>query len=93
MAVYINDFMKALTNISVSQRMALIVKAILESFANCYPLIRIDPEVLYVLAKIHSTWNSVSFYLEVYFKIIINLIPKYRNYLLLVYIVKEAFSV
>ena len=65
MAIYINDFMKAITNISVGQRIALIVKALLESFANCHPLIRIEPEILYVLAKIHSTWNSVSFYLEV----------------------------
>jgi len=65
MAVYINDFMKAMTNISVSPRIALIVKSLLESFANSYPLIRIEPEILYVLAKIHSTWNSVSFYLEV----------------------------
>lgn len=66
MAIYINDFMKAITNIPLSQRIALIVKSLLESFANCYPLIKIEPEILYVLAKIHSTWNSVSFYLEVH---------------------------
>ena len=67
MAAFINDFLKALTNIQNSQRIPLIVKSLLESLANCYPLIRIDPEILYVLAKIHSTWNSASFYLEVKF--------------------------
>jgi hypothetical protein len=60
----IKDFLIFFTTISSSGKGASIVKAMLESFANCRPLIRLDPEVLFILAKNHNSWNSVSFYLE-----------------------------
>jgi hypothetical protein len=73
LSVNINDSLVSLTNLSNSQKGPLIVKAMLESFANCYPLIKLNPEVLYILAKNHTSWNSVSFYLEVYLNLIYNI--------------------
>ncbi len=59
------EFLVSLTNINSIQKGQFIVKAMLESLAKCYPPIRLNPEVLYILAKNHSSWNSASFYLEV----------------------------
>jgi hypothetical protein len=64
LALLMNDFLIYLTNLSTSQKSPLIVKAMLESFANCYPLIKVNPEVLIILGKNHNSWNAVSFYLE-----------------------------
>jgi hypothetical protein len=65
LAVNINDFLVSLTNCFAPQKGQYIVKAMLESFANCFPLIKLNPEVLYTLAKNQSSWNAASFYLEV----------------------------
>jgi hypothetical protein len=65
LAVNINDFLIRLTNCFAPQKGQYIVKAMLESLANCFPLIKLNPEVLYTLAKNQSSWNAASFYLEV----------------------------
>jgi hypothetical protein len=65
LAIHINDFLISLTNLFPIQKGQYIVKAMLESLSNCFPLIKLNPEVLYTLAKNQSSWNAASFYLEV----------------------------
>lgn len=66
LAVNINEYLISLTNLTNNIKSPYIIKTILESFANCYPLIKLNPEVLYILGKNQNCWNAVSFYLEVY---------------------------
>jgi hypothetical protein len=75
LSIYMNEFLTSLTTLNSSQKGPFIVKAMLESFANCYPLVKVNPEVLYILAKNHNSWNSASFYLE---KMLISDIEKER---------------
>ena len=65
--VYINDFLQAVSLMSISNqsRSPVIVKAMIEAFGNCEPFIKINPEILYSLAKNQNCWNSTIFYLEV----------------------------
>ena len=65
--VFINDFLQAIASMSISNqsRSPVIVKAIIEAFGNCEPFIKINPEILYLLAKNQNCWNSTIFYLEV----------------------------
>ena len=65
--IYINDFLLAIASLAITNqsRSPLIVKAMIEAFGNCEPLIKINPEILYSLAKNQNCWNSSIFYLEV----------------------------
>jgi hypothetical protein len=65
--VYFNDFLQAIASFPISNqiRSPVIVKAMIEAFGNCEPYIKINPEILYSLAKNQNCWNSTIFYLEV----------------------------
>ena len=65
---FINDFLLSLTSLSytpVNPKIQVVVKAMLDSFVNCFPLIKLHPEVIYTLAVKNNSWNIVGLYLEV----------------------------
>ena len=59
--VYINQFLLELIK---KGKCFNIIKSMTESFSNCYPLIKIPPEVMLSLTHSQNTWTSSFFYIE-----------------------------
>lgn len=72
--VYICDF---LTAIIKKGKFYSIIKILIETFGNCYPLIKIPPELLLSLTRSQNSWTSSFFYLE---NLFINNIERERSY-------------
>ena len=65
LSLFINDYLISIVNNSqTNQKFPLIVKYIMESFINCNPIIKINPELTILMVKNYTCWNSVVFYLE-----------------------------
>ena len=72
--VYICDFLKAIIK---KGKFYSIIKILIETFGNCYPLIKIPPELLLSLTRAQNSWTSSFFYLE---NLFINNIERERSY-------------
>lgn len=59
--IYINQFLLELIK---KGKCFNIIKSMIESLANCYPLIKIPPEVMLSLTHNQNTWTSSFFYIE-----------------------------
>ena len=81
LSVYINDYLVSLcSNIQQNQKYPIIIKYLVEALTNCIPVIHIKPELMMILVKNFSCWNSGVFYLEQMFNSNINI---ERNYICL----------
>ena len=71
---YINDFLYELNNLV---RHFGMIKIIIETFSNCYPIVKIAPEFLLSLTHTQNSWTGSFFYLE---NLFINNIDRERSY-------------
>ena len=76
--VYICEF---LTEIIKKGKFYSIIKILIETFGNCYPLVNIPPELLLSLTRSQNSWTSSFFYLE---NLFINNIERERSYYCLI---------
>ena len=63
---FINEFLLSLTNLpsAINPKIPVVVKAMLDSLVNCFPMIKLHPEVIYTLAVKNNSWNIVGLFLE-----------------------------